>query len=915
MINTNAQSRHGSGNGHNKHGDSQSDVLTWHTISIDEAARQLNVVPHTGLTLEESNIRLAQHGSNRLAEPAKRVPWRMFLDQFKSLLILVLVAGALLAGVIGDLKDALVILVVVLINAALGFYQEYRAEQSLAALKKMLAPEAEVRRDGHTRMIPAEGLVPGDIVILDAGDRVLADGRLIVAHGFEVDESSLTGESHTVGKRTEKLDGETIPLAERDNMLYMNTTVTRGRAEMVVTATGMATEMGRLAGMLAETEGVSTPLQIQLDSLGKRLAIIAGVVVTIMLISGLLRGEPWMQMVMTSIALAVAAIPEGLPAVVTVTLALGLHRMARHGAIVKRLASVETLGCSSVICSDKTGTLTVNQMTARTLYTYSRYFSVTGQGYDVVGDIKPSDDASLPNLKHVLLPLSLCNDAHIRTGQVTGDTMEGALIVLAAKGGLDINALAERYPRIAEIPFDAAHKYMATFHLDGNHVHLYVKGAPDVLVDHCAFVLDTEGNTGLNATAKTALLTANEKLASQGLRVLAVASKTLAAADFDPSEDLFHYVNELRFDGLVGLMDPPRVEVSDAIALCHRAGIQVKMITGDQKVTAAAIAHELGIEGEVLTSAELDAMDDATLTSHIDSIGIFARATPEQKVRIVRMLKLHGHVVAMTGDGVNDAPVLKFADIGIAMGITGTEVAKEAATMVLTDDNFATIVRAVEEGRTIYDNIVKFVRFQLSTNIGAILTVFIAPFLGLPLPLNPIQILWVNIIMDGPPAMALGVDPSRPEVMDIPPRNTNERILTLQRLGNLALYGITMAAGTLGVLYWGLQTGSPEHALTLTFTTFVLFQVFNIFNARADRGSTFNATFFRNRVLWLAAASVVGLQLLVVYWAPAQAIFSTVPLTAADWSIATAVAFSVLGLEELRKLVQRQWNRLNIAQA
>lgn len=910
MINSNSQSSHGRDDDQNKQDDSWSGALMWHTMTIDEVVRQLNVSPHIGLTVDESNVRLAQYGPNRLAESLRRAPWRMFLDQFKSVLVLVLVAGALLAGVIGDLKDALVILVVVLINAVLGFYQEYRAEQSLAALKKMLAPEAEVRRDGGSQMLTAEELVPGDIVLMDAGDRVPADGRVIVAHGFEVDESSLTGESHTVGKRTERLDGEVIPLAERDNMLYMNTTVTRGRAEMVVTATGMSTEMGRLAGMLAEAEEVSTPLQIQLDGLGKRLAIIAGVVVTIMLISGLLRGEPWMQMVMTAIALAVAAIPEGLPAVVTVTLALGLHRMARHGAIVKRLASVETLGCSSVICSDKTGTLTVNQMTARTLYAYGHYFNVSGQGYDVVGDIQSSDNAPLPNLRPVLLPLALCNDAHIRAKQVMGDPMEGALVVLASKGGLDKNALVERYPRIAEIPFDTAHKYMATFHLDGDHVRLYVKGAPGVLIKHCKFALDVESDTGLNTTDKAALLTANETLARQGLRVLAVASKTLAAADFDPSEDLFHYMNELRFDGLVGLMDPPRIEVSDAIALCHRAGIQVKMITGDQKMTAAAIAHELRIEGEVLASAELDAMDDAALIARIDSIGIFARATPEQKVRIVQVLKMRGHVVAMTGDGVNDAPVLKAADIGIAMGITGTDVAKEAATMVLTDDNFATIVRAVEEGRAIYDNIVKFVRFQLSTNIGAILTVFIAPFLGLPLPLNPIQILWVNIIMDGPPAMALGVDPSRSDVMDMPPRNANERILTLRRLGNLAVYGATMATGTLGVLFWGLQTGTAERALTLAFTTFVLFQVFNVFNARADRGSAFNATFFRNRVLWLAAASVVGLQLLVVYWAPAQAIFHTVSLSATDWGIATAVGFSVLGLEESRKLVQRMYNRL-----
>jgi len=911
MIKGSLHSSHCRQGTHGKHDSPWPGVLPWHTMTIEEVIQRLNVDTHSGLTVDEWSARLVQCGSNRLVEPSRRKAWRMFLDQFKSLLILVLITGALLAGAIGDLKDALAILVVVLINAALGFYQEYRAEQSLAALKKMLAPKAEARRDGHTRMLPSEELVPGDIVLLDAGDRVPADGRVVAAHGFEVDESSLTGESHTVGKWTGRLDQEAIPLAERDNMLYMNTTVTRGRAEMVVTTTGMATEMGRLAGMLAEADEAPTPLQIQLDGLGKRLATIAGIIVTIMLISGLLRGEPWVQMMMTAIALAVAAIPEGLPAVVTVTLALGIHRMARHRVIVKRLASVETLGCTSVICSDKTGTLTVNQMTARALYAYGHYFTISGQGYDVTGDIYPSDDAPLPSLEQVLLPLSLCNDAHMRAGQVTGDPMEGALVVLAAKGGLNRNELTERYPRIAEIPFDATHKYMATFHLDGDRVRLFVKGASDVLVQNCTRALDVDGEVTLNAKVRQALATANDTLARQGLRVLAAASHTLAAADFDATGDLSRYVGGLRLDGLVGLMDPPRIEARDAIGLCRNAGIQVKMITGDQKVTASAIAQELGIEGEVLTSAELDAMDDATLAAHIDSIGIFARATPEQKVRIVQVLKACGHVVAMTGDGVNDAPVLKSADIGVAMGVTGTDVAREAATMVLTDDNFATIVRAVEEGRTIYDNIVKFVRFQLSTNIGAILTVFIAPFLGLPLPLNPIQILWVNIIMDGPPAMALGVDPARPDAMGAPPRNASERILTLRRLSNLAAYGATMATGTLGVLFWGLQMGTTEYALTLAFTTFVLFQVFNVFNARADRGSTFNATFFRNRALWLATVSVVGLQVLVVHWAPAQAIFHTAPLSAVDWGLATMVAFSVLGLEELRKLVQRQWCRQN----
>jgi len=880
-------------------------VSVWHTLTPDAAANRLYTDIANGLSETGATDRLRVQGPNRLAEKPPRSPWLLLLDQFKGFLTLVLIGAAVLAGAIGDIKDAVVILIVVVINSLLGFYQEYRAEQALAALKKMLAPEAEVRRDSKTRMIPAEQLVSGDIVLLDAGDRVPADGRVIAAHNFEVDESSLTGESHTVGKHADALANENVPLAERDNMLYMNTTVTRGRAEMLVTATGMETEMGRLSGMLAEAEEVPTPLQIQLDGLGKRLAAIAAAVVVIMLIGGLLRGEPWVDMVMTAIALAVAAIPEGLPAVVTVTLALGLHRMAKHRAIVKRLVAVETLGCTSVICSDKTGTLTVNQMTVRALHTRDQRFAVEGEGYETSGHIDIGDNTDPSHLNPALLSFALCNDAHLRGGQVVGDPMEGALLVLAAKGGLDPEALRENMPRIAEIPFDAAHKYMASFHLEEDQVRVFVKGAPDLLIEQCTSWLDREGERVLESDAKAALLAENKAFAQNGLRVLAAASRTFSAMDFDPATDLFRYMDELCLDGLVGLMDPPRPEVRDAIGLCHRAGIAVKMITGDQKVTAAAIAAELEINGEVLSSVELDALDDLQLAERIDDIGVFARATPEQKMRIVHALKARGHIVAMTGDGVNDAPALKNADIGIAMGITGTDVTKEAATMVLTDDNFATIVHAVEEGRTIYDNIVKFVRFQLSTNIGAILTVFTSPFLGLPLPFSPIQLLWVNIIMDGPPAMALGVDPARPGVMDAPPRATDEHILTLRRFGNLAAYGATMAVGTLGVLFWSLQNRTEQQALTLAFTTFVLFQVFNSFNARADTGSAFNSAFFQNRILWLALAGVVGLQFLVVHWPPVQNVFNSTALSAADWGLATLVASSVLLLEEARKKLMK----------
>lgn len=874
----------------------------WHKLSAVEATERLDVDPETGLSTKEAEARLDEFGPNRLRETPPRSRWLLLADQFKGVLILVLIFAAVLAAAVGDLADAAVILVVVLINAILGFTQEQRAEQSLAALKKMLAPTAEVRRDGETTTLSAVNLVPGDIVLLGPGDRVPADGRVITAHGFEVDESSLTGESRTVGKQVEPLPGEDVPLAERVNLFYMNTTVTRGRAEMVVTATGMNTQLGLLADMLGSTEESPTPLQVQLDDLGKRLALIAGIVVAFMLVAGLLRGEPWIQMVLTAIALAVAAIPEGLPAVVTVTLAIGLQRMARNQAIVKRLAAVETLGCTSVICTDKTGTLTVNQMTARQIYTGGQLLHVSGHGYDAQGEII-SNNGSLPDLDALLLTITLCNDTQLRDGKVNGDPMEGALLALALKGGVDIKKFKEDYPRIAEIPFDTDHKFQATFHRVDDRVRILVKGAPDILTDKCAMVYDENGDKPLDADEREVIEKANAKMASKGLRILGVAWSELPAKDFDPDADLSTHIQDLVFTGLVGFMDPPRPEAREAIKLCHKAGIAIKMITGDQKITATAIAEELGIKGEVITSAELDRLDDAQLAEKIDDLGVFTRATPGQKVRIVRALKTHNHITAMTGDGVNDAPALKTADIGIAMGESGTDVAREAATMVLTDDNFATIVKAVREGRTIYDNIVKFVRFQLSTNIGAILTVLLAPFLGLPLPFTPIQLLWVNIIMDGPPAMALGVDPPHMDTMNAKPRKTNDRILKIRLLSKLIAYGSTMMVGTLGIMWWCLQHGSMQYAQSMAFTTFVLFQVFNAFNARVTKRSVFNSNFFRNRMFWMALAGVLILQIVAVEWPPAQGIFKVERLNINDWLLATAVASSVLVLEESRKLL------------
>ncbi|NCA70444.1 MAG: cation-translocating P-type ATPase [Sphingobacteriia bacterium] len=882
----------------------------WHGLSVRETAAALGVNPRTGLSAAAAAARLARHGENRLGERRPRSLGLRLLDQFRGDLVIVLLGAAVLAGAIGDLTDALVILVVVVLNALLGFYQEARAERTLAALAGMLAPRARVRRDGETREIAAAGLVPGDLVLLQAGDRVPADGRLIAAHGLEVDEAALTGESQAVGKSTETLTDADRPLGDRFDMLYMNTVVTRGRAELLVTATGMRTETGRLAGLIAATPAARTPLQRQLDVLGQRLALIAGAVVLVILGLSLARHAPLVEAVMMAVALAVAAIPEGLPAVVTVTLAIGMWRMARNRAILKQLAAVETLGATTVICSDKTGTLTLNQMTARAGWFAGHAFSVSGQGYAPVGTIAHAPDA--PDLRPYLLPMVLCTDSRVQDGELLGDPTEGALEVLARKGGLDPLAEQARAPRLAEIPFDSAHKLMATVHAEAAGMVIYLKGAPDVLLARARTWLATDGREApLDEATRQTLAAAHQGLADQALRVLAVARRRIPAADFDPAGDLWQWTHDLTLLGLAGLMDPPRPEAAAAIAQCRAAGIQVKMITGDHRLTAAAVARELGLEGEVVTGEMLEAMSARALARRIAAIAVFARVTPQHKVTIVKALQDRGAVVAMTGDGVNDAPALKAADIGVAMGITGTAVTREAATLVLTDDDFATIVRAVEEGRVIYDNIVKFVRFQLSTNIGAILTVLAATLMALPAPFTPIQLLWINIIMDGPPAMTLGVEPARPGLMAEPPRPPRAQILSARRLLPLVLFGLLMTIGTLGMFLHGLAHADPVTAVTLAFTTFVLFQFFNLFNVRAEHGSAFNANFRRNASLWLALLGVLLLQVAVVHWPPAQAILGTTALSLADWLLATAVASSVLLVEELRKLI-RGWVRARV---
>jgi Ca2+-transporting ATPase len=884
------------------------------SLDADDLAESLDASAATGLTATEAARRLEQHGPNRLAEPPRRPAWKRLLAQFTDLLILILIGAAVVSFVISrELKTPIVVLVVVVLNAVIGFVQEGKAEKSLQALEQMMVRTARVRRDGRVLEIPATEVVPGDLAMVEAGDRIPADGRLVLATNLEIEEAALTGESQPTPKSTDRIDRPVVPIGDRGNCVFMNTTVTRGRGELLVTDTGMRTEVGRIADLLSRTETEETPLQRQLHGLATSLAKLAALVVAAVVVIGVLRGQPAAELFNTAVALAVASIPEGLPAVTAVTLAIGTQRMARKHAIVKRLAAVETLGCTSVICSDKTGTLTLNRMTAREIVIGGNRHPVTGEGYGTEGTIEGLDDPK--SVRQILLPIALCNDASVTDGTLVGDPTEGALVVLAAKGGVDVHQARLDHPRLAELPFDSATKFMVTVHeLDGSLV-LLAKGAPDVLLGRSNSALDEHGNRIPIAQVRERLLAENERLAARGLRVLAVADRPITPEEFandQVGEGLDDLVEDLTLLALIGIVDPPRPEAQAAIAEAHAAGISVRMITGDHAATAAAIGGELGLHGGAVTGAELDQMDDEELQRRLDDITVFARVAPEHKLRLVTALRDRGEVVAMTGDGVNDAPALKRSDIGVAMGITGTEVTKEAATMVLTDDNFATIVGAVEQGRTIYGNIVHFVRFQLTTTLGFAMLFLFASALGIAggKPFTAIAILWVNLIMDGPPAMALGVDPPEGDVMARRPRPLSERILTRGRWWAIGQAAVIMAVGSLAVLEWApgdtATAGTATVGGTMAFTTFVLFQFFNILNSRSDHASVFTRRTLTNRWLWVALVAVLLLQVAVVHLGPLQRLFDTTSLTVTQWLVAVAVASTVLWAEELRKLFIRR---------
>lgn len=883
----------------------------WYSMEASEALTAFATNPDKGLTAAEASRRKVKYGENRLREPGKTSAWRLLFRQFENLMVVVLLGAAAISFFLGDVTDALAIIAIVILNALLGFVQEYRAEKSLEALKRLTAPTARVIRGGEVLGVPARDLVPGDILLLETGDRVPADGRLIEAVGLEIEESALTGESLPVGKQSNGIIGKNLPLGDRRNMCFTGTTVVRGRGRAVVVGTGMETEMGRIAGLIEETEEGETPLQKRLDHLGRWIVAVCLAICVLVVAVGIMRNEPIVDMFLAGMSLAVAAIPEGLAAVVTVALALGVQRMIKGRAIVRKLPAVETLGCATAICSDKTGTLTKNEMTVRQIYCGGRSYRVSGEGYRpfgrfaVVGpsqseaageaarEVSPPADRDLSQL---LIAALLSSNARLiksrREWEIQGDPTEGALVVAARKGEVTPERLAAEFERAGEIPFESERLRMTVVYRQAVHGRsreagwtAFCKGAPDVVLSLCTSEWIDGHARPLTEARRQEILSVNQSMGEAALRVLAVASRVLKTYSAQTKPEKIE--TELAFCGLMGMIDPPRPEVIKAIQKCKRAGLMTVMITGDHLATAKAIARELGLlsgETRCLTGEEVERLSDEELKEMAPSVNVYARVSPEHKLRIVRALKRRGHVVAMTGDGVNDAPALKEADIGVAMGKTGTDVAKEASAMILADDNFATIVRAVEEGRAIYDNIRKFIRFLLSCNIGEVLTMFMASLAGLPLPLVPIQILWVNLATDGLPAMALGVDKADPGVMDRPPRSPNESVFSRGLGLRIAGVGIIIGVATVGVFALGLMAGgSLERARTMAFATLVLCQLAHSFACRSERRDIYEYSLFSNLFLVGAVCVSTAMLLAVIYIPELQRVFRTVPMTAAEW--------------------------------
>lgn len=938
-------------------------------LPVNEVAKGLQTPLDRGLSSQEAQRRLQQYGPNELRERPRPTIWHLLLEQFSSFVVLILIAAALLSFIIGvqeyrshgdttEFVEALAIMAIVFLNAILGIIQERRAEAAFAALRQLAAPEARVLRDGHRVTIPARELVPGDLVILEAGNFVPADVRLVESVNLKIDESALTGESLPVDKDAETVLEDEVPIGDRSNSAFMGTTVTYGRGMGLVVATGMHTQIGQIAEMIRSVEEEETPLQRRLDQLGKTLGIAALIICGLVFLIGVLRGQPPLEMFLIAVTLAVAAVPEGLPAIVTISLALGMREMIRRHALIRRLAAVETLGSATVICSDKTGTLTQNAMTVVRLYVSGLRLDIIGEGYQPIGEFRvdgrPANPKEHSEILALLMASLLCNDARLevsgetaadggaegrpsgrQTYRLVGDPTEGALVVAAAKAGLWREQVEARLPRVAEVPFDSARKRMSTIHrilpaenvlpddriaeverllalVDTPYIAL-VKGAPDLLLPLCTHIFEDGQEVSLTAARREHILNVNRDLGRQALRVLAVAYRRLG--DLPKPVTAETVERDLVLIGLVAMRDPARPEVAPAIEKARRAGIRTAMVTGDYPDTARAIAAEIGLlrqDGQVLSGADIETLSDEELARAVERTDVFARVSPAHKVRIVEAFQRLGHVVAMTGDGVNDAPALKKADIGVAMGITGTDVSKETADMVLTDDNYVSIVAAVEQGRIIYSNIRKFVYYLLSCNLAEIAIIFIATLLGLPTPLTPIQLLWLNLVTDGAPALALGREKGDPDIMERPPRPPREPVINRPMQIALAVITIVLTATVLSAYTLGMNWGGVPLAETMAFMTLALAELPIAYTARSERYPLAKLGVFSNPSMQLAVVTSFVLLLAVLYVPFLQPIFNTTSLGLREWSVMLPLIFIPALAAEFTKVILQQRERQRV---
>ncbi len=929
-------------------------VSDWHQLSVDAALSRLECNAGTGLSPAEVARRREQFGTNELSESGLRGPWTILREQFQSSMVLMLVVAAMVSAYLGEYTDAVAIVIIVFLNAGLGFAQDYRAERALAALKRLAVPRVHVRRDGRIEDVLSCELVPGDVVVLEAGNLIPADCRLIAAQSLLSQEASLTGESEPIEKQTAALDDADLTLGDRTNMVYMGTLVTLGRGEAVVVETGMRTQLGQIAGLLQKVKPQPSPLERRLTQLSRSLAVAALLIVSLVFVLGLTRGEEIRVMLLTSISLAVAAVPEGLPAVATVALALGARRMFQRRALIRRLSAVETLGSVTVICSDKTGTLTQNRMTVALLEVAGHKIDLAGlERGPTAGAPHRQLDASFDNRAAVVMLLAggaLCNDAKIEPAgtvsadqQPLGDPTEAALVVAAGEWGLHKSELERFFPRVDEVPFDSDRKRMTTVHAVARDVlsavkigsgtnectalvqlieqadfltlhpgFVVTKGATDSVLDRCTRVWSAGAVGAIDDDSRRRIKQAQDEMAAQGMRVLGLAVRALDEAPVVlGGRDADAVEHDLIFVGLIAMIDPPRPEAREAVARCRTAGIRPVMITGDHPLTARHIARELGIDadGPMLTGRDLEELADADLENVAEEATIYARVSPSHKLRIVEALGKNGHITAMTGDGVNDAPALKRADIGVAMGIAGTDVAKEAAEMLLLDDNFATIVNAVEEGRIVYDNIRKFMKYVLASNVGEILVMLLAPICGMPLPLLPLQILWVNLVTDGLPALALGVEPAEKDIMRRPPHPPGEHIFSRGLATDILWLGtlVGLISFLMGYWFWRSEQADSTHWRTILFTVLTISQMGIAMTIRAERQSLFQIGVMTNKQLAAAVLLTLALQIMVVYVPFFQRIFHTQALSLADLSICIAASTLVFWSYEAKKWLMRFW--------